>query len=321
MEFKHFCRTRIEAIEKILESEKVQYDKWGDVENKVDLSFNSLSEAYKQAAEALLNEEHDSVDYGEVSYMQDQANTSGKKFMPSANPRAMDTYKDLMNHTMEAKSTKLKNIDSKKLQKAKSKGNSIMQDSREETISDNEDSSMLMDDSNLDQSHRKAAQHQKRNLLKDVLKDQEYNHMVLDDDAQSPTRKIEDNHATLDTTIKRNTSEMHTFGENYLYDGDVENVLVLLSNNRIFKGKVDLSGQKFTDQTLLKLSKILLQPFPQIIELNLERNPNFDSIFGTQGISELAESVGESQCLKVLKLGGVAFGFEGQWYFAVTKVV
>ena len=319
MEFKDFCKRSIEAIERILESETIQYDKWGDVENKVDLSFDTLSEKYRQAAESMMVDEHESVDYGEVSNIQDAPAAATKKFMASPNSRPMDTYKDLMNQTMEAKSTKLKQMDSKKLQKTKSKGNSVMQDSREETISDNEDSSMMMDDSNLEQSNRKVGHQNKGNLLKDVLRGQEYNNPVLDDEDASPSRKLDVEGDALDVTVKNPISRYQAFGENYLYDNDIEIVLLTLSRNHDFNGRVDLSGQKFTDQTLLKLSKIISQPFPQIVELNLEKNPSFDkSFFGTQGISELAESVGESKYLKVLKLGGVSFGFEGQWYFCFT---
>lgn len=306
MEFKHFCQARIEAVARVLESEQTQYDKWGDVQASIDLSFATLSNQYQQAAEAMLDD-RDSVDLGETAQYQD---TSQLRQFPNRSPEAQ---RDPMDVTMEVKSVKLKQMDSKKLQKTLTKGNSMMQDSREETMSDNEDSSMLMDDSNLDNSNRKAAQQPKKTLLKDVLRGQEANQMELLEEERSPSRRIDQDKGALDTTTKKVNSEVNMFGENYLYDGDIENVLSLLARNRTFSGKVDLSGQKFTDQTLLKLSKVMLQPQPQIVELNLERNPNFESLFGTQGISELAESVAESKSLKVLKLGGINFGFEGQW--------
>ena len=59
-----------------------------------------------------------------------------------------DTKKDILNNTMEAKSLALKHNDSKKQSKVRSiRGNSYMADSREESMSDNDDSSIMMDDS------------------------------------------------------------------------------------------------------------------------------------------------------------------------------
>jgi hypothetical protein len=315
MEIRDYCIEQINAVKDVLMAETVQFDKYGDVENKVDLSFNTLSENYKLAAEAVLLKEQELVDHGDMSVMQDLTAQHSRQVVPGNNLKQLDSIKDPLNTTLEAKSVALKRKDSRKFQKGRSvKGGSVMQDSREETISDNEDSSMMMDDSNLENSNKKPAQHNRDKLLKDVLRGndfQAYEEMqeenVLGDINQENGPMIDN------ATSKLGKTGIQAFGEHYLRDADIEDVITLLGKNHIFRGKVDLSGQKLTDQTLLRLSKIIRQPTPQITELNLQRNPAFESEFGTKGISDLAESIADSNCLQILRLGGIKFGFEAQW--------
>ena len=64
MDFGEFCKEEVKAVEKILKEEAVQYDKWGHIRSKIDLSFDTLSDEFLKSVEARksLNENFDSVD-------------------------------------------------------------------------------------------------------------------------------------------------------------------------------------------------------------------------------------------------------------------
>lgn len=315
MEIRDYCIEQIKAVKHVLMAETVQFDKYGDVENKVDLSFNTLSDNYRLAAEAVLLMDEELIENGDMSVIQEGTVQNGRQVVPGSNLKQIDSIRDPLNTTLEAKSVALKRKDSRKLQKNRSvKGGSVMQDSREETISDNEDSSMMMDESNLEHSNRKTTHNNRANLLRDVLKGNDFqgDEDVQGNDILGDTNQA-DGPLIDNTTTRLGKTGIQAFGEHYLHDADIEEVLTLLGKNTIFRGKVDISGQKLTDQTLLRLSKIINQPTPQILELNLQRNPAFESEFGTKGISDLAESVADSDCLQILRLGGIKFGFEAQW--------
>ena len=97
----------------------------------------------------------------------------------------------------------------------------------------------------------------------------------------------------VDNTRRFDMLSKFKYGDLKLEDYHIKDVLDHLSKNRIFQGKLDFSDQNLTDQSLLKIAKIIPQPLPQILELILQRNVKL----GTSGISELAESISQSHCL------------------------
>lgn len=308
MEFADFCQQQIRVIEKILKEEAEQYDKWGEVENKIDLSFNNLSDQFIRTVESKSLHDQESMEMGDVSDMAEvlaASNKQNSQVVPGV--KGGKEAKDPMNTTMEVKSLALKHTDSRRHKnKAKPGTSSFMQDSREETMSDNEDSSMVMDDSHLDGPAPKKNYH-KEILPKDLLKGHETEFATQAAEAEKQEQQKEEEEA-INNIEKLNKQSRFKYGVLKIEDQHVKNVLDLLSRNSIFVGKVDISGQGLTDQSLLKLAKILPHPTPQIVELNLSGNLRF----GTQGVSELAESVAHSHSLQVLNLGSIPCGFEAE---------
>lgn len=92
-------------------------------------------------------------------------------------------------------------------------------------------------------------------------------------------------------------------------DEDIEPFLDALSENTTFKGKVNLGGHELTDQSLLKISKIIQADKPLITYLSLEGN----SKIGAEGLRELGGMLCENNTLIGLNIGGINTHFTGAW--------
>ena len=92
-------------------------------------------------------------------------------------------------------------------------------------------------------------------------------------------------------------------------DEDIEPFLDSLSENTTFRGKINLGGHELTDQSLLKISKIVSQDKPDITHLSLNNNKRI----GAEGLRELGGMLVEDKSLVGLNLGGIDTKFTGAW--------
>ena len=302
MEFAEFCLERIKTVEKILKEEEVQYDKWGQPESKIELSFSKLSDMYIKTSEnkRLHELDTDLVDSDEEDAHNVIRASSKLEYKNDLN-RTVDKKKGV-NSTQEIKSIHLKRTESKKIKKNQGAANYSVQDSREDTVGSDESS---IDDSNMEMGKKSHASRENlpREILKGHLGDVDHEEVV------EPAKKQTQPSEALDNTNKNQSQVKFKFGQLKLEDHHLSGVLECLEKNAIFRGSLELSEQNLSDQTLLKLSKIIEYATPQIIELDLHGNTRF----GTQGISELAESLAINQSIEILNLGEVVTGFEGEW--------
>lgn len=123
----------------------------------------------------------------------------------------------------------------------------------------------------------------------------------------------------MDQTIAGFNSEHHTLLGNLhkgmikdfkLEDGNLVNFFNALRINTTFEGTIDLSGHLLTDQSLLKISKIMENEKPIIKQLNLSGNTKI----GAEGLKELGATLIENKNLMVLDLGSIVNEFAGCWY-------
>lgn len=313
MEFGEFCQTQLEIAEKQLRDGDVQLDKWGEVESKIDLSFNTLSDQYiKNIETKSVADPDDLLDPNDLSELVESPG------LPKATTNAAPQLKavvskpePVVSSMNEIKSEKMKNSDRGKHGKHnRNRGGTSVQDSREESLSG--DDSSNIDDSQ-DQAIKKGGVplNNKSILPREVLKNYEEDFLNDGDPAvltETDGKKVKLPEETIDNTHKFTNVSKFKYGVLKLEDKHVRGVLNELERNTTFQGKLGISDQNLTDQSLLKISKILFQPLPHIQELHLQGNTRF----GTQGLSELAESVGGNTHLQVLKIGGITCGFEAE---------
>ncbi len=305
MEFADFCEQRIRAIEKILKEEAVQYDKWGEVENNIDLGFDSLSDQFIKSYENASVQEQD-TDLADISDVQGIKQMT-KQHLVTETSRAAEAKRDV-NSNHEIRSVGLRRADSKKIKSRAVRGNSLMQDSREESMSDDNDSSIMIDDSNMEPG-KKVSHHNKEQLPADVLRESALHDAADGDQQNKDTNQVTVPTEALDNTNKAMAITRFKYGQLKLEDSHVASLLDHLMKNKIFAGRLDIAGQNLSDQSLLKIAKIVEASTPRLEQLDLQRNLRF----GTQGISELAESVATNSCLQLLDLGEITSGFEAEW--------
>ena len=126
MEFADYCQQQVSAVETILKEQTVQYDKYGEEENVIDLSFETLSNKYIEMIDKDNNNEDNNMLNDTMEMKSFMAGGAQKPAVNNSTSKKIgDTKKDLLNNTMEAKSLALKHTDSKKQGKVRSiKGNS-----------------------------------------------------------------------------------------------------------------------------------------------------------------------------------------------------